>query len=279
MNLPTELTFSQSSLQTFEDCPRRFQLQVIEKLRWPAIEAEPVAEAERLAQLGADFHRLVHRHLAGLDESALDEFAAHADPELQSWWRSYLRHRPAALTGAELFPEITLTAPLRGRRLSARFDVLARRPGGQFLIVDWKTSARKPSRAALERRIQTRVYLWMLAAAGSAYNHGQPVPPEAVTMLYWYPQFPDEPEEFTYSKALRARDEEFLSGLLAQIEQAAAAADFPQTERQQTCAACVYRSWCNRGTAVGPLSDLPDETESTFDASALDWEQIAEIQF
>ena len=48
--LPGSFIFSQSSLQYYFDCPRRFQLRYIEHLAWPAVETEPVLENERRQQ-------------------------------------------------------------------------------------------------------------------------------------------------------------------------------------------------------------------------------------
>ena len=64
MPLPPDFQFSQSSLQDFETCPRRFELRYLQRLSWPAIESEPIQVAERLAQLGADFHRPTSRNCA-----------------------------------------------------------------------------------------------------------------------------------------------------------------------------------------------------------------------
>ena len=83
MSLPKNFQFSQSSLQDFETCPRRFQLRYLRQLSWPAIESEPIQEAERLAQLGTDFHRLVHQHLVGIDEETLETSLSSAQPELK----------------------------------------------------------------------------------------------------------------------------------------------------------------------------------------------------
>ncbi|MBA4379648.1 MAG: hypothetical protein C0393_03000 [Anaerolinea sp.] len=64
--IPTPFTFSQSSLQDYADCPRRFQLRYIEELAWPAVESEPALENERHQQEGLFFHRLVQQRLVGL---------------------------------------------------------------------------------------------------------------------------------------------------------------------------------------------------------------------
>ena len=259
MKLLNDLNLSQSSLQDFEQCPRRFRLRYIERQRWPAIESEPVAEAERLARLGADFHRLVHQHLIGLDLDLLSESLAEQSADLRRWWSSYLAQRPPQLAEAvALYPELKLSTSLRGYLLMARFDALAQMADGTFLIIDWKTTDNKPVREVLERRMQTRIYPYVLTQAGAAFNGGSAIAPEAVSMLYWYPEFPAEPELFTYSQQLFQHDDLTLSDLVDRIEHAAERDDFPQTEETQRCRFCVYRSWCERGQAAGALPEAID---------------------
>jgi len=280
MPLPKNFQFSQSSLQDFETCPRRFKLRYLDQLRWPAIESEPVRESERLAQLGKDFHRLVHQHLVGLDKTLLTDSLPADEPDLQNWWKSYLAHRPASLGEAELYPEAALSVPLRGYRLLARFDLLARLPDGTFLIVDWKTSRKKPPREVLARRIQTRVYSFVLAAAGAVLNQGKPIDPAAVRMLYWYPQFPQEPEEFAYSHARHQVDEQFLSELIERVKLSAERDDFPLVVDEKPCTTCIYRSHCDRGVKAGSDIDAVEESASVETEVLLpEWDQIAEIQF
>jgi hypothetical protein len=279
MALPTDFQFSQSSLQDFETCARRFKLRYVQRLNWPGIESQPIQEVERLAQLGADFHRLVHQHLVGLDEALLTDALAAAEPELKTWWDNYLAHRPAALNEAELYPELTLSTPAGGYRLLARFDLLAIQADETFLIVDWKTTQKRPARDILARRIQTRVYPYVLAMAGAAFNQGQPIDPAAIKMMYWYPEQPDQAEVFDYSLALKQRDEQFLAGLIEEVKRAAEQDDFPLVESREPCAHCVYRSYCARGDKAGPLVDMIDEPQDIIDVSAFDWDQIAEIQF
>jgi len=279
MSLPEGFQFSQSSLQDFETCARRFELRYLERLSWPAVESEPVQEAERLAQLGADFHRLVQQHLIGLDEDLLTETLAGAEPELRAWWQNYLLHRPAVLAEAQIYPELTLSTPLRGYRLLARYDLLAAGEDGSFLIVDWKTARRRPSRESLARRSQTRVYPYVLVKAGSAFNGGRSIDPASVRMMYWYPETPEQPELFEYSPQLLQRDGEYLSDLVEQIKTAAQNKNFPLVEEEQPCRYCVYRSYCGRGERAGPVEELTEAPPDRLDVSALDWDQIAEIQF
>lgn len=279
MALPNDFQFSQSSLQDYDTCPRRFRLRYLDRLRWPAIESEPVREAERLAQLGTDFHRLVHQHLSGLETDILSASLEQADADLRTWWQNYLTQRPAALAQAQTYPELTLSTPLGGYRLQARFDLLAAQRDGAFLIVDWKTTRQKPSRAGLARRIQSRVYPYVLAQAGAAFNNGQPLDPAAIKLIYWYPHFPDQPEQFDYSRQQLQQDEQFLSALIERIKQAAQQNEFPLVADEKPCRTCVYRSHCDRGVKAGPIEALPEETRVEVDVVALEWDQIAEIQF
>jgi CRISPR/Cas system-associated exonuclease Cas4 (RecB family) len=279
LSIPKDFQFSQSSLQDFDTCPRRFELRYLQRLSWPASEAQPVQEVERLGRLGADFHRLVHQHLIGLAEDILTETLVGTEPELKIWWQNYLDRRPATLTEAQTYPELTLSMPLRDHRLMARFDLLAVQSGGTFLIIDWKTSQKKPSRNTLARRIQTRVYPYVLTTAGTAFNEGQPIDPAAVQMIYWYPQAPDEPEVFDYSQKLFRRDEQYLSDLIEQIKSTARSGHFPLVEDQKPCTYCVYRSFCDRGDQAGPLVELEEEPQEVLDVLAVDWDQVAEIEF
>lgn len=59
--LSSPFTFSQSSLQDYFDCPRRFELRYIDRLNWPAVEAEPALENERRLREGTYFHRLAQQ--------------------------------------------------------------------------------------------------------------------------------------------------------------------------------------------------------------------------
>ena len=166
MPLPTEFQFSQASLQDFVTCARRFKLRYLDELRWPAVETEPVAEAERLARLGTDFHRVVHQHLVGLDVDTLTATLALAEPDLKSWWHNYLAYRPPELTGARLYPELSLSTPLQGYRLLARFDVLA-------VMICYGLTLALLTLAGFMHGLGYWYYAGLLTAAGFAIYHYQ----------------------------------------------------------------------------------------------------------
>ena len=174
--------------------------------------------------------------------------------------------------------EITLQAQLAGRRLVATYDLLALAPGGPAVIVDWKTGARAPSQSDLRGRMQTVVYRYVLAQAGAHLYAGESIPPERIRMDYVYVARGGERISFDYSTAQLREDEALLSQMIWAIEHAD---EFPLTDDRRRCRFCSYRSLCDRGEA-GRLDDfdldaVDDEDEE--EAFALDFDQIAEIEF
>lgn len=281
MELTGEFQFSQGNLQDYVDCPRRFQLRYLLQVAWPAVEAEPAAEYEAQVLAGEAFHRLVHQHLLGIVSA--DTVRLPALPLLEEWWRAYLACAPADLPPLR-FPEVTLSAPLGAHRLVARYDLIALEPAGRAVIVDWKTSAKRPTTEWLVGRLQTRVYRYLLVRAGASLWPAAPaIRPEQVEMIYWFANFPEEPERLLYDAVQYAADGELLAELAAEIAQRADPV-FPLTSDVRRCLFCVYRSLCGRGAAAGDLAQADDEPagpeESTADwADRFDFEQVAEIAF
>jgi len=287
-SLAKDFQFSQSSLQDYRDCRRRFQLRYIYEVAWPAAESEPVMENEIFIQRGALFHRLAQQFFVGVPADRLS-VSIHEE-ELHIWWQNFLnfcvnpngwiasalseRHR----TGDHrlLQPEISLSAPIGNYRLAAKFDLIVSAGQGGFKIFDWKTSNHHPQRKWLIERMQTRVYPYLLVQAGSALNHGAPIDPAGVEMIYWYAAFPDEPLHFPYSAAQFERDHHFLQGLVEEI--AALPPDqYRRVSEEDRCAYCIYRSLCERGEQAGRLSEQIDDRDP--DDVQIDFDQIAEIEF
>jgi hypothetical protein len=285
--LPPGFVFSQSSLQDYTDCPRRFWLRCVLRLAWPAVQSEPALENERRLQQGERFHRLAQQYWLGVPAERLEALIHEA--ELQAWWEQFIRFARSLGGAGRLYPELGLSAPLGEQRLVAQFDLVLAGEDGRFTIYDWKTSARKPRRDWLRERLQSQVYPYLLARAGASLNGGRPIPPEAIEMVYWFPAQPDQPERFAYSDRRYAEDQTTLEGLAQEIAHRAASADapsadapaaFPLTGQEKRCAYCVYRSLCERGERAAPLEagDLEAEAENELEIT-LDFEQIAEIEF
>jgi CRISPR/Cas system-associated exonuclease Cas4 (RecB family) len=276
--LADDFQFSQGSLQDFVDCPRRFQLRYIEQVAWPAVEAEPALENERHLQQGAAFHRLIHQHLSGIPQERLSRTVS--DEDLRGWWLNYLEGGTRGLP-EQRYPEIVLSAPAGVHRLLAKFDLVAIEPGQRVVIVDWKTSRHRPHPRWLAERLQTRVYPYLLVQAGAQLNDGQSISPNQVEMIYWFANFPTDPERFVYDEAQCEAGGAYLEALIAEIRlQAQGDEPFPMTDDDKACRFCVYRSLCARGVQAGPMRQrekMPETAESLdFD---FDFEQIAEIEW
>ena len=274
MGSPTLLpgfSFSQTSLQDFSDCPRRFQLRYIKQLQWPAVETEPVLENERRQQEGQLFHRRVQQHLIGLPAEKLTRLAN--SPDLSRWWENYLGTK-FKYSGYAQHVEITLAAPVGTFRLLAKYDLIAVKLGARVSIYDWKTTRKRPRDEWMAARWQTRVYRAVLVQAGAHLNRGDPFSPEQIEMIYWYAEYPSEPACYPYNTTQYKRDWDALTSLINEIGNHH---HFPLTEDEKKCAFCPYRSYCNRGGKAGTMMDEMAETELTGDK--INFEQIAEIEF
>ena len=81
-------TLSQTSLQDYNDCPRRFELRYIQQLAYPAIETEPALENEKHQKEGEYFHRLAQQYFVGIPAEQISK-RANTD-NLQRWWENFI---------------------------------------------------------------------------------------------------------------------------------------------------------------------------------------------
>lgn len=283
MPLPASFTFSQASLQDYTDCPRRFQLRYVLGVRWPVAHEDSIVQWERKAQLGAAFHRMVQQHMVGIPEEAI---AATMPPtrdtkDLHQWWKHYLQTPPemppTSASGALRRSEVRLTTPLAGHHLMARYDLLAIEPGKRAVIVDWKTNERRPLRAHLEARWQTRVYRYVLVRAGAQINGSAQCKPDQVELIYWFANYPAQPERFPYDDAQFTEDEWALKTIISEVA-ARNEIEWTLTDDLKQCRYCAYHTLCDREKvdAKEPEWEPGDEEIPDLD---IDLEQVAEIEF
>ena len=276
MTLPANFQFSQNSLQDYVNCPRLFELRYLLRCRWPALQSEPVLEMEHLLEQGSRFHQLVHQHTLGIPVEQLSNLAQ--DQDLQLWWENYLHSAPLNGLPVRRMPEYTLTSSFANYRIIAKYDLVAIEPGQRAVIFDWKTASRKPSRFNLKERLQTRIYPFLLVEAGAYLNGSRPIQPEQVEMIYWFTNFPDEPEHFVYSQAEYQSDRAYLLKLIQEIQNHKEG-QFLNTSAEKRCLFCNYRSLCNRGAEAGDWQRQDEETEpSDENPLEIDFYQIGEIE-
>jgi CRISPR/Cas system-associated exonuclease Cas4 (RecB family) len=284
MALPDGFLFSQSNLQDYLECQRRFQLRYLLHQAWPAVEAEPYLEHERRMDLGARFHKIARQFLIGLPEDQIKQSIIH-DEAINLWWNDFIK----ALHGGTLemllengnqhFEEITLSVPVGEFRLIAKYDLLIVNPDGKIVIFDWKTSQNHPKRRWLAERMQTHVYPFVLAGAASSLLEGVENNPDQLEMVYWFANQPDQVERFNYNEKSYLEDGRVLSDLITTISLKTEPV-FPLTPDIKRCLYCTYRSLCNRGVTAGDLQHLEQEAETDKgEEISIDFDQIGEIEF
>ncbi|MBX3063148.1 MAG: PD-(D/E)XK nuclease family protein [Anaerolineae bacterium] len=258
---PPAFQFSQSSIQDFVECQRRFQLRYLLQQAWPAPIAEPLNDYEAAERLGAQFHLLAQRYYLGVPVQRVE-------PSMLLWWDAFLQHQPT-LPGVERLPEVLTSAVMAGQRITAAFDLLTYASNGEVVIVDWKTSRHRPKREWLDRRWQTILYPLLLVETAEQLI-GLEVQPEQVKMLYWFANFPTEPKIFDYSTERYQQDKAKLEEILAQIGSIDQEI-WTLTEDRRKCRLCQYRSLCDRGREAGGVEELEldpnvelNESDETF---------------
>ena len=275
MNGAGELIYSAHSLQSYVDCQRRFELNYLQELKWPAVESEPLLASEQHMDDGRRFHEMIHRDLLGVD---LPAPSARRDPDIARWWQSFQDFRPPEAPGApgasaQRYVEKQLVGELAGRTLVATCDLITLDADGKARIYDWKTWRRRHSREWLADRLQTRVYPFLLTAAAAT---GIAAEPAQIEMIYWYAEFPDDSEVFVYDAAQCEADRAYLATLVEEIAakpvlDGAGPDDpeaFPMTADQRQCAYCAYRSFCDRGAMAGNEEETPPQAERELEPVA-----------
>lgn len=271
------LHLSQSNLQDFIECPRRFQLKVIDNISWPAAYLEPLSQLEQATVIGNKFHQLCQQFFTGIDPNFLSNRIS--DPNLKIMWESFL---PIAknIQTENLFAEIILSSPFLGHQLVAKYDLVLMTSDDRFIIYDWKTSNKKPARTLLSQRFQTNLYPLIFVRSGYhifKINHPSP---ESISMIYWYPMSSDPEEIFPYSKKLYLENINHLTKVIGEIDDLIDSADtFPLTTDKNQCRKCVYRSLCERGNQAGDFDIFSEIDQEDLSNVHFELDNINEVEF
>jgi hypothetical protein len=217
---------------------------------------------------GRVFHQWLARAHLGLDMAPI--VAACGDGLLQSWWQAAQGFDSDGLPGEVREAELPVVVPLGDYRLYARYDLLAVDCGGDAVIVDWKTLQVVPSPRTLRERVQTRVYLYTLVAAGHVLTGGIPIRPEQASMLYWFANHPQETQVVRYSARAFQQDGRELCRLVETVAtQPRDAFHLARDERQ--CIRCNYRTLCHRAEGQAFIGDdgwLDEDLDFDIDLNA-----------
>ncbi len=267
--------FTQSNLQDYLDCKRRFFLKHIQRLSWPAIPSEPVLEYELLLQKGVIFHRLAYQYFIGIPIDKLNMIAENEG--VSEWWSSFQGYVNRKIDkNALLLPERMVKIRRESHLIAVRYDLLAV-SDDKIHIIDWKTSQQSFTLANAKRRIQTRLYQYVIKQTDSFLGKSKPLPNQ-ISMSYWFAQFPEDVVDISYDEAAFNADDHFFMQLITEIK-AEKEADFAMTQNQIRCRYCVYRSLCDRGSEAGIFRDELNTQEPGSSILDLDFENIPEIEF
>jgi len=269
--------FSQSNLQDFIDCPRRFELRHLLHIAWPALESEPIIERENHRRAGELFHQMTHQYFVGVPKDQI--VTSGTDEKVRTWWDRFCSSETIQKIPFPRYPEFVLSGLLGGYRLLAKFDLVSEDSGGNFSIFDWKTQIKLPGKAWLHEKIQTRLYPCLLVMAGKHLNQNEEIMAKKVEMIYWFPEHPQKAVVFKYSAEQFVEDLAFLETLIRRIA-GLNLGSFLATDDERKCSFCNYRSYCDRGQRAGNWEDdefnLEGEPPLPFD---IDFDQIEEISF
>lgn len=248
LKLPPDFQFTQSKLQDFKDCPRRFYLKYIIQQGWPAPISIPQDKFEKAMQNGQQLHQLIERHQSGL---SLDTLRASVKdkPPVDAWLAFYGSYLNNLAPYQSSYAEILLTAQLQGFHLAAKFDWIAC-DGKEVLAIDWKTG-RLPDAARLAQRMQTVVYLYVLYRAAAALFRQEV---KQFTLQYVSVES-EEIRTFDVSVQSIGQYEAQILNVIEAIQNS----DFAKVESERPCRYCVYRGLCGRGTAPHDLNPVLDE--------------------
>lgn len=279
MNLPVDFDFTQGKLQDYVDCAYRFYLRYVLQAKWPALLVDDALDFEQRSQIGGRFHRLIQQYLLGVPDDRISTLAeADPSPAISQWWDNFLAVVPPWLDGLP-FVETTLSTTLAGCRLLAKYDLILSGEQNTLIIFDWKTSQRLLKKEWLLKRIQTRLYRFILTEAGSTLIPGQNTLADGITMSYWFAPHPESPVSLPYNQADYEGDKTYFTTLLEEIQEKPESS-FRRTDDLTKCHYCVYRSLCDRGIKAGDLETFEDFEQSTevFEQE-ITFEEIAEIEF
>ncbi len=160
---------SQRHLSLFEQCPRRYQAEILDRRSFP------ISDHQRHAiQRGQQFHHLLQQRALGITSQL-------HDPQLDRWLdrlQNTATLQPHDDPSQYYLAEHTRTLALPPFTLLVRYDALiADRDRAD--IIDWKTYARPKQPQKLAHHWQTRLYRYVLAATSD-------YPPERIAMVYWF---------------------------------------------------------------------------------------------
>lgn len=237
----TQSQISQSTLNLWQACPRKYQHQVLDNFHLPS-------ESNTKMEQGSRFHLLMQQRELGLDVSNL----AASDPQLQNWVSAF-EHNPPVMIDGYRHAEHLRTCKLNSFILTAIYDLLIL-GDDRAQILDWKTHDRPISAAVLQTNWQTRLYLYILAATTDYL-------PEQISMSYWFANT-GTTVAIAYNSLDRDETHRELIQILSEMLHSQRTDYYPQLPQDsERCTKCEFKYRCDRAKTVinlGAISTFPE---------------------
>ncbi len=271
------INLNQKNIQDFLDCPRKFQLNVLENLSWPAAISDHLEKIEHSIYLGNQFHLVCHQYFSGVSPALLD--LSIDDPDLKIMWGNFLPFGKS-LIEFQSYPEQLLSYTICDQRLIAKFDLIVRTSSDKYIILDWKTGFNKPSRELISSRVQSFLYPFIFSLSGAELYNEPIIKPDHVEMHYFYP-FSSEPHEvFPYSEEAHVEIRTLLEKIISDISKTIESSElFPLVEDPSQCKYCIYRSLCDRGVNPGNFESYLPVDHENLSNEIFELEQVGELEF
>ena len=274
----TNLTLSQSAIDTYQRCPRRYYLRYVRGLDWPAPLTSSELDFEQAMRRGEHFHLLIQQQSLGMDVTPMVD--ASDDEILRNWWHSFLDHARThmpAVTRAQ-YTEVELAVTIEGVTVVAKFDNLAIEEDGGILIFDWKTGTPRTVEH-LARTWQSVVYQFIATERGGQLRQPATLPKveaRQVHLTYWHARDAQHPVRLPYDDQMHEEGRRRLTSVIAEMKgliECDQEAVFVHTPNEGECRHCPYRSYCERGREAGGEMDpemFPDAEEMMKNLDGLD---------
>ncbi len=218
--------YSQSSLDTFLTCNRKFKYQYIDSIRWGEIEEELAEKFKK----GEKFHTLAERYFSGIPTG--EEFLEEED--LKEYFNN-LKDTFLINKDYEYKAEYEIRYRNDNIKLMARYDLIVFKKDS-VEIWDWKTGNKKLQEKYQKEKLQTKIYLYLLKE-----KLGDKVKAENISMNYWQPQYKNDWVTINYSDEMHSRNKKELKELMKDILEEE---KFEMTENKKACQYCDFKKIC-----------------------------------
>ena len=229
-------TISQSQINQFNECKRKYYLSHISDCPYPQLNTET-----DFTRKGQDFHRLVQQYIIGMDPDTL--VSAAGDDDVKRWISSFCSSNITD-NFDDIHPEITLSTIFDNIVFTGKMDAIAIK-NNKITIFDWKTTKFPGKKSHYSSLPQTRLYLFLAKSAAGRLFGLDELSAADISMVYWFPEDPDKKTVIEYTEDQYQKSISWLK--LVAAEMSKKDIDFyPQLSDAEKCVSCGYKSFCGR---------------------------------